>query len=137
MRIRRAKPGDGVALLDLMREFDPGTSESGVLPLLADDTHGVIWVSDALDAYAVVTWGWSVESGGLEAVLDEIYVRDRNAGTGSALIAHLHGDCAERGVKRIFLETEAANAAVRRLYERHGYVAEDSVWMARWFAGDS
>ncbi len=125
------------ALLELMHEFDPATPESGVVPLLADDTHGVIWITDPLDAYAVVTWGWSVESGGAEAILDEIYVRAPNTGTGSALIEHLHGDCVARGIRRIFLETEAANADARRLYARHGYVAEDSVWMARWFAGNS
>jgi len=34
-------------------------------------------------------------------------------------------------VRRIFLETEAPNDAARRLYERHGFVAEDSIWMAR------
>lgn len=119
-------------LLSLMHEFDPATVEAGVVPLLADDTHGVIWVTDDLSAYAVVTWGWSVEAGGAEAILDEIYVRERGAGIGSALIEHLHADCAGRGVRRIFLETEAPNEDARRLYARHGYVAEHSVWMARW-----
>ena len=135
--IRRAVPDDLPALMELIHEYDPATLESGVVPLLADDRHGVIWVTAALDAYAVVTWGWSIEAGGAEAILDEIYARGRNAGTGSALIEHLHADCARRGVRRIFLETEAPNAAARRLYGRHGYVAEDSVWMARWLAGDS
>lgn len=130
--IRRARPDDLTALMELMHEFDPATPEAGVVALLGDDTHGVIWVTDAVDAYAVVTWGWSVESGGAEAILDEIYVRHQGRGTGSALIEHLHGDCAARGVRRIFLETEAPNEAARRLYGRHGYAAEDSIWMAHW-----
>lgn len=131
--IRRATPADLPALLGLLHEFDPATDVAGVAPLLTDDRHGVIWVTDALDAYAVVTWGWSVESGGAEAILDEIYVRHQGRGAGSALIEHLHADCDRRGVRRIFLETERPNAAARRLYARHGYVAEDSVWMAKWF----
>lgn len=130
--VRRATRADVPALMALMHEFDADTAEAGVAPLLDGDVHGVIWVTDTLDAYAVVTWGWSVEAGGAEAILDEIYVRDRNTGVGSALIEHLHTDCAARGVRRIFLETEAANTAARRLYARHGYRAEDSVWMARW-----
>jgi GNAT superfamily N-acetyltransferase len=113
----------------LVHEFDPATPESGVIPLLDSDRHGVIWMTD--DAYAVVRWSWSLESGGLEAILDEIYVRTRGAGTGSALIEHVLADCQARGVRRIFLETEAPNDAARRLYERHGFVAEDSIWMAR------
>jgi len=130
--IRRATLADLPALMALMREFDPATSERGVVPLLDDDTYGVIWVTDALDAYAVVTWGWSVESGGAEAILDEIYVRRPNFGVGSALIEHLHADCRARGVRRIFLETEAPNEQARRLYTRHGYDAEDSIWMVKW-----
>ena len=117
--------------MGLVREFDATTIEAGVMPLLDDDSYGVIWVTEALDAYAVVTWGWSLESGGLEAVLDEIYVEQPGQGTGSALIEHLLGDCDRRGVRRVFLETEADNHDARRLYTRFGFVAEDSIWMAR------
>jgi GNAT superfamily N-acetyltransferase len=122
---------DLVPLMELVREFDASTEESGVVALLDSDTYGVIWVTDELDAYAVVTWSWSLESGGLEAILDEIYVRHRGEGTGSALIGHLLGDCDARRVRRVFLETEAPNDAARRLYTRFGFVAEDSIWMAR------
>ena len=132
--IRRATTDDLGAVMTLLHEFDPTTAEAGVVPLLADDTHGVIWVTDSgdgIDGYAVVTWGWSVEAGGPEALLDEIYVRDRNSGTGTALVEHVIGDCRARGITRIFLETEADNAAARRLYGRLGFAVEDSVWMVR------
>jgi GNAT superfamily N-acetyltransferase len=129
--IRRAAPHDLPAVMTLVREFDANTVEAAVVPLLRDDTYGVIWVTDELDAYAVVTWSWSLESGGLEAIVDEIYVRHRGRGTGSALVEHLLGDCDRRGVRRVFLETEAHNDAARRLYARFGFVAEDSIWMAR------
>jgi len=125
--IRRATLEDLDEVMGLVHEYDPTTSPDGVVPLLADDTHGVIWLAPG--AYAVVTWGWSIEGGGPEALLDEIYVRDRNAGTGGALIEHLVADCRARGMRRIFLETERANEAARRLYERHGFVREDSVWL--------
>lgn len=142
--IRRATPEDLPALLELgaeyaaadHHEFDPERAASGFAGLLGDDTHGVVWITDDRDAYAVVTWGWSVESGGKEAILDEIYVRRQGRGIGSQLIEHLHADCDRRGVRRIFLETEPHNAAARRLYERHGYVTEPSIWMARVAPGD-
>lgn len=127
--IRRATLDDLAEVMALVHEYDPATPEAAVVPLLADDTHGVIWLAPG--AYAVVTWGWSLEGGGPEALLDEVYVRHRNAGTGSALLEHLHADCARRGMRRIYLETEAGNSAGRRLYARHGYVVEDSVWLAK------
>ncbi|NDH77156.1 MAG: GNAT family N-acetyltransferase, partial [Actinobacteria bacterium] len=83
-----------------------------------------------LVAYAVICWSWSVEIGGPEACLDEIYVTRRGGGVGSALIDAVRELCLERGMRRIFLETEAPNDAARRLYARHGFTAEDSIWMA-------
>jgi ribosomal protein S18 acetylase RimI-like enzyme len=42
-------------------------------------------------------------------------------------------DGRRRGLARIFLETEAPNERVRSLYERHGFVSDDSVWMSHQF----
>lgn len=86
--------------------------------------------------YAVVTLGWSLESGGLDALLDEVYVEPglRGAGVGTALVeaavAHARDDL---GARRIYLEVEAANERARRLYERLGFEAEDSQMLLRWF----
>ena len=92
--------------------------------MLADDQGG-------LGGYAVVTWGWSLEAGGREALLDELYVRDRNQGAGALLLEAAAVGSSAAGAARLFLETEAANEAVRRFYARHGFAAEDSVWMQR------
>ena len=52
--------------------------------MLGNDDHGTVWMIDETDGYAVVTWGWSVEIGGFEVVLDELYVRTHGHGKGSA-----------------------------------------------------
>jgi len=113
--------------------FDDARARAAFIPLLTDDTHGIVWIGDRPDSYAVLTWGWSIEAGGREAVLDEIFVSDRGGGHGSALIEHLMADAAQREIARIFLETESHNDRVRRLYERHGFVTDDSIWMSREF----
>ncbi|HSP27863.1 MAG TPA: hypothetical protein VLN74_04885, partial [Ilumatobacteraceae bacterium] len=95
--VRRAGQGDLDALVELHRRFcavdahpfDHRRARLAFAPLLDDDTHGVVWIVDAPQAYAVLTWGWSIEAGGAEAVLDEIFVAERNAGVGSALLAHV------------------------------------------------
>ena len=43
----------------------------------------------------------------------------------------IEDECRARGVKRIFLETELANEPARRMYARHGYHADASVWMSK------
>ncbi len=145
--IRSAAPADLEHLLVLGAEyaaadghdFDRDAASAGFAPLLTDDRYGIVHVAEsvaadgtrALDGYGVVTWGWSIEIGGLDVVLDELYVRTRGTGIGTALVTSLERACRERGVKRIFLETERPNEAARRLYARLGFTADDSIWMAK------
>jgi GNAT superfamily N-acetyltransferase len=143
--IRRADPHDLDALLVLGAEyaeadghqFDGTTARAGFAPLLDDDSLGVVVVAaDAgngreLVGYGVVTWGWSIEVGGADVVLDELYVRRRGDGIGSELLAEIESRCRARGVKRMFLETERPNAGARRLYLRHGWSPDDSIWMSK------
>ena len=114
--IRRAGPTDLDRVVAMNRTFceldhhpfDEHRVRTAFAPLLADDTHGVVWVTDRPESYAVLTWGWSIEAGGREAVLDEIFVSERGEGYGAALVDHLVADAERRGVARIFLETEVA-----------------------------
>lgn len=81
--------------------------------------------------YAVVAWSWSLESGGLDCILDEVYVRTRGGGLGGELLEHAVREASAFGAAVIFLETERPNNGARRFYTRHGFEAEDSVWMMR------
>jgi GNAT superfamily N-acetyltransferase len=136
--VRRAESGDLGALIELHRQFcdvdghpyNLERARTAFTPLLADDTHGVVWIVDTPGAYAVLTWGWSIEAGGPEAVLDEIFVSDRDRGVGSALLVHALADGRRRGLARIFLETEARNERVRRFYARHEFNVDDSIWLS-------
>jgi GNAT superfamily N-acetyltransferase len=134
---RRATDADLGLLVELHREyceldghrFDREVAVAGFGPLLADDVHGVVWLLDEPPGYAVLTWGWSIEGGGREGVLDEIYVRRHGTGAGSILIDRVLADAWSRGLSRVFLETELPNERARALYRRHGFVDETSVWM--------
>jgi len=137
--IRRAAPGDLALLLELVREFyaiDRHEYREACLlesipPLLADDTLGVIWlIGEPVDGYAVITWGYSLESCGRDALIDEIFVRSREAGLGSRALRQISDDCRGRGMKRLFLETESHNQRVRAFYARAGFEVDDSVWMS-------
>lgn len=140
--VRRAVADDLDVLVALAAEyceadghdFDESTVRAGFDPLLRDDRHGVVFVAelgDTVDGYGVVTWGWSIEIGGPDVVLDELYARSKGRGVGTALIHRLESECRARGVKRIFLETELPNEDARRLYAREGFVADTSIWMSK------
>jgi GNAT superfamily N-acetyltransferase len=140
--IRRASTADRAVVLGLVRAFyehdgypyDEELVTGALVPLLEDDTRGLVWLAldpasgDAL-AYAVLTWGWSLESGGPEAVLDELYADRRGEGVGGQLLDHVLTAARELGTRRIFIETERRKDDTRRFYTRHGFSAEESIWM--------
>lgn len=142
--IRRAGASDTEALLGLIRAFyvedghpyDEAHVLGALAPLLADDTYGQVWLVCAGDppaplGYAVLTWGWGLESGGREGLIDEIFTARRGDGLGAELLEHVIGAAREAGCRTLFLETERANDAARRFYARHGLSEQDSVWMSR------
>jgi ribosomal protein S18 acetylase RimI-like enzyme len=111
--------------------FDPDRVTRALVPLLEDDAHGVVYLVDNERGYVVITWGYSLESGGREALIDEIYLRRRGEGRGSKVMDALFDDMAARGVVKMFLETETHNHRARRFYARQGFDEDDSIWMSR------
>jgi GNAT superfamily N-acetyltransferase len=142
--LRRAVENDLPLLTELVREFyaidrheyQPDRVLAALPPLLSGDQYGVIWlIGEPVTGYAVVTWSYSIESGGQEALLDEIYLRERSQGLGTAALQAILSDLQDRGLARMFLETESHNSRVRRFYARSGFEEEDSVWMV-WTSPD-
>ena len=138
--ITRAQPHDLEVLVALAAEFnqidghrhDESRVRAALSPLLQDDALGIVYLlGESHDGYAVVTWGYSIESGGRDALLDEIYVRLRGEGQGGAALEEILEDLQHRGLTRVFLETERANTRVRAFYGRHGFTEDDSIWMSR------
>lgn len=143
MRLRRAEPKDLAKLTQLMLAFSTEALapletqhiEEAAEPLLTENPLGVILVAqdEELLGYLVMSFGWGIESGGKEALIDEVYISPsaRNQGLGSALAELAIEHAKENGVKAIFLETEQPNNRVRKLYSRLGFEQEDSVWLRK------
>jgi GNAT superfamily N-acetyltransferase len=139
---RRANAGDLRPLLGLIAEFyeldvhpyDENRIIPALEPMLVDDALGQVWVLEdeslRLDGYLIVTWTWSLESGGRDCIVDEIYVRETGHGHGARLLERGLKEAVAFGARAAFLETEAPNDAARRFYARHGFEAEDSIWMS-------
>jgi ribosomal protein S18 acetylase RimI-like enzyme len=133
-----AGEGDFDALAALVAEFH---RESGyafeaervrraLRALLRDPALGRAWlvVADGVVAgYGVLTFGWSLEWGGRDAFVDELYLRPqfRGRGLGDSALAFLAGEALSLGVMALHLEVERGNETGQRLYRRRGFAGNE------------
>ena len=70
--------------------------------------------------YVVVSFGWSVEYGGMDAIVDELFVRSavRKRGMGSDALNGLSKALKEGGIKALHLEADQGNETLKRFYQR-------------------
>lgn len=75
--------------------------------------------------YMVITLGFSVEAGGRDAFVDELYVESamQGRGLGGRALVYAERVARDLGAQRLRLEVEYANEGARRLYERNGFIA--------------
>jgi len=106
-------------------------------PLLEGSPYGAVYLIGPARApigYLVVCFGWSIEFGGLDAILDELYIRPGVRGRGIAtesLIA-LPRALAEGGLRAIHLEVDRENTAAVKLYKRAGFTPREKyMFMSR------
>jgi ribosomal protein S18 acetylase RimI-like enzyme len=141
VKFRRATPDDLPALLDLQERFyagegypyDRGKMERGMRELLGDESLGRLFI--ARDAYLVLGFGFSLEFGGRDAFVDELYVagESRGQGLGTRALQLAEDACREAGIHALHLEVEHGNVRARALYERSGYQAHDRHLMTKRF----
>lgn len=143
--IREATASDESEILTLLRIYcdeakTPLSDQhllAGLKPLLTENNHGVVLVveSEGIVGYSILTWGWGIESGGQEALVDEMLIHpaQRGKGIGEQLLQASLQRAKQQGVKVVFLETEKDNPRSRDLYSRVGFEEESSIWMSYHF----
>ena len=113
----------GIALSDEARR-------AGIAPLLDGIPHGCAYLVGPPRApigYVVITFGWSVEFGGLDAIIDELYIRPgvRGRGIASEALIALPKALSGAGLRAIHLEVDQDNEKAIKLYRRAGFSARD------------
>jgi len=133
-----AKPDDLPRLQPLVAAFHAheGIEQSdedrkaALLPLLQGSPHGAAYLVGPRKGpvgYIIVSFGYSVEMGGIDAFIDEFYIREnvRGRGMGGEVLRALMPALADYGVKALHLELARDNAKARRLYCRLGFEARE------------
>ena len=107
---------------------DAETRRAAIVPLLEGSPHGAIYLIGPPRApigYIALAFGWSIEMGGLDGFVDELYIRTavRGRGIATEVLTALPGALAGAGLKALHLEVDQQNDTARRVYKRAGFSA--------------
>lgn len=125
-------------LIELMREFyviehlefDEAVARPALAQILRDRRFGVIHlirVGAEAAGYLVLTFGFSLEFGGRDALVDEIYLREdfRGRGLGKASLELAEAVCREEKISALHLEVDRANTRAQAVYRQAGFRDHD------------
>ena len=107
-------------------QFDPDRQRRALRAMADGDPWVRAWIVELGPrdvGYAVVTQSFSVESGGRDGFIDEVWLEPevRGRGLGCRLLAMIEGEARALGLNRLYLEVEHHNRAIR-LYRRAGFL---------------
>jgi GNAT superfamily N-acetyltransferase len=116
--------------------FDPESAQAALLGIVRDASLGRAWLifdGDEAVGYIVLTFGYSLEYGGQDATLDEVFISPihRGKGVGTRVMEFVVGVCRDIGVYALHLEVERNNAAALALYDKAGFDIVDRCLMTK------
>jgi GNAT superfamily N-acetyltransferase len=94
--------------------------------LVGEPNRGRIWLieleTESL-GYIVLTFGFSMEYGGLRGLVDDFFVRPeaRGKGLGAAALKTVRQTCRDMGVRALLVETGPEDHPARGVYARAGF----------------
>ena len=148
--IVRATPTDLDELLPLVAAFhefeevelSAAARHAAVSGLLDSDVYGDIWLAtegQTIIGYAAICFGYSIEFGGRDAFLDEVYVvpERRKAGLGIGLLKQSLKSCKDVGIRALHLEVSQDNLKARDLYLSLGFELRDKFNLMSFYVEDN
>lgn len=140
-----AETNDTETLIPFMRAlyehehipFDENRHRAALSQILDDEKCGRVWLIGCeaeTVGYVVVCFGFSLEFGGRDALIDELFVREewRGRGVGRQALELVAAECRARGIAAVHLEVERANTDAQTVYRRSGFEDHNRYLMTRW-----
>ncbi|MGB5558288.1 MAG: GNAT family N-acetyltransferase [Paracoccaceae bacterium] len=111
-------------------DSDEEKRRTTLTPLLTGTPHGaayLIGMRRAPVGYIVISFGYSVELGGIDGFIDEFFIREnvRGRGMGTEVLTSLLPALGDHGVKALHLEMAPKNDRAQRVYARAGFRLRD------------
>jgi GNAT superfamily N-acetyltransferase len=141
---RVATEADIEVLVQFVREyyefdrlpFDDQVARVALAKFVDDESLGRVWLVSSEGSaigYLVLTLGYSLEYGGRDAFIDEVYIRasHRGRGIGQNALTFAEDVCRSLGVRALHLEVERTNTNAHRLYRKAGFVDHDRYLMTK------
>ena len=142
---RVAEPADADALVEMMRDFnaheriafDETEVRAVLTQLFANDSYGLaclILLGEEVAGYVVITFGFSIEFRGRDALIDELFVKDafRGRGLAAAALRHAEGVCRARAIRALHLEVDRQNTRAQSVYARAGFLDRGNYLLNKW-----
>jgi ribosomal protein S18 acetylase RimI-like enzyme len=140
--VRLAGPADLEALLPLVDDFHlherlattPEGRRAALARLLREPQRGCVALWDGPAgpvAYGILAYGYSLEFGGIDAFVDELFVAPahRGHGLGGRLLDALEAEARRASAVAVHLEVDDGNGRAQGLYARRGYALHPRLLM--------
>ena len=113
------------------RPFNLHRTERALLPLLTSADQGRVWLIEAAGrpvGYLALCYGYSLHSGGREALVDGFFIDEefRHRGIGTAVLRQVLGEARAAGVVAVHARPGAAADRARRLLTAAGLKCSDA-----------
>ena len=140
--LRIAEEGDLEQVLTYVRAYHATegithssvNAASTVRPLLGQSTLGRVWLicrgSQSI-GHIAICFGYSIEFGGRDAIVDELFIlpEHRGKGFGKAVLALVKSEAALLDVKALHLEVARSNEKAQRLYKSSGFISREGFFI--------
>ena len=145
MEIRIAGPENIPDLIKMIRlfyeedhrDFQEGQIKRILEEIILEKSFGTIYMvsnDEQTAGYFILTFSWSLEYGGRNVYIDELYIKKkfRGLGLGKKSIEFVEQLAKDKKIKAIHLEVNKYNIA-KKLYESKGYLSHNSDLMSKRF----
>lgn len=117
-------------------EYNAEIGKKTALELIENKQLGRLYIiKENLDyvGYIALTFGFSFEYNGRDALIDELYIEEnwRNKGIGKLAIEFIVQQTKQLGVNVIHLEVEQHNKSAYELYRKSGFKENDRILMTK------
>ena len=119
------------------RPFQFSRAGLAMQQLLGQGSLGQVYLvilSDEIVGYVALTWGFSLEFGGRDAFVDELYLKAayRGQGIGRKTLDFVTQTCRLHHIQALHLEVALNNLPAQALYEKAGFLVRTSHLLSKW-----